>query len=58
MKKFVSIILPTYNEKENIKRPINHILRNVSYPLEIIVVDDDSPDKTWHAVEKIRALKS
>jgi len=49
----VSIILPTYNERENIRELIDSILSNLMLPIEIIVVDDDSPDKTWEIVEKI-----
>lgn len=47
----VSVILPTYNEKENIKELIDNILANLQLSAEIIVVDDDSPDKTWEIVE-------
>jgi dolichol-phosphate mannosyltransferase len=43
----VSILLATYNEKENITDMINAILAAVPDPVEIIVVDDDSPDQTW-----------
>ena len=43
----VSIILATYNERDNILETIRHIQEAVSAPLEIIVVDDDSPDQTW-----------
>ena len=43
---FVSIILATYNERENILDTIENIFRFVTFPLEIIVVDDDSPDQT------------
>lgn len=46
----VSIIIPTYNERENIIPLIDAILRFIS-EAEIIVVDDDSPDQTWKAVE-------
>lgn len=42
----VSIILPTYNEAENIIPLIEEINRVVTFPHEIIVVDDDSPDGT------------
>ncbi|MEM3000935.1 MAG: glycosyltransferase [Candidatus Nitrosocaldus sp.] len=49
----VSIILPTYNERENIVELINEIRRNLGHSVEIIVVDDDSPDGTWQEVEKI-----
>ncbi|MDH5719958.1 MAG: glycosyltransferase [Spirochaetia bacterium] len=54
----ISIILPTYNEKENIKAIIEEISKNVKkIKHEIIVVDDNSPDKTYEAARKI-ALKN
>ncbi|MFQ6014167.1 MAG: polyprenol monophosphomannose synthase [Anaerolineae bacterium] len=49
----VSVILPTYNERENIGPLIAAIHENVPEPTQIIVVDDDSPDRTWQAVEEI-----
>lgn len=42
----VSIILATYNERENIVDMVRAIAANVSDPLEVIVVDDNSPDQT------------
>lgn len=43
----VSIILATYNEGENIQDMIRAILSALPDPVEIIIVDDDSPDQTW-----------
>jgi dolichol-phosphate mannosyltransferase len=43
----VSIILATYNECENISAIITAIFSSLPDPLEIIVVDDNSPDLTW-----------
>jgi dolichol-phosphate mannosyltransferase len=43
----VSIILATYNESENICDMIAAILAQVPDPVEVIVVDDNSPDQTW-----------
>ncbi|MGE5223977.1 MAG: polyprenol monophosphomannose synthase [Omnitrophica WOR_2 bacterium] len=43
----VSIILATYNESENIKEMIAAILSYLPDPIEVIVVDDNSPDRTW-----------
>lgn len=43
----VSIILATYNESENIGDMLQAILTSVPDPVEIIVVDDNSPDQTW-----------
>lgn len=42
----ISIILPTYNEAQNILPLIQAIDRLIKQPHEIIVVDDDSPDGT------------
>jgi len=51
----VSIILPTYNEKENVKTVIEEIIRTVEDIQEIIVVDDNSPDGTCNIVEQMAA---
>ena len=47
----VSVILPTYNERESIADLVLAISNYVEPPPEIIVVDDDSPDKTWAIVD-------
>ena len=50
----LSVIVPTYNERENISRLIERlssILRKERIPFEIIVMDDDSPDGTAAVVE-------
>ncbi len=51
MKPFVMI--PTYNEKENIAILINKILSLKIKNLHIVVADDNSPDGTWEIVEQI-----
>lgn len=48
-----SVILPTYNERENIGRLIEEIFATLGDGTEIIVVDDNSPDGTWQKVEEI-----
>jgi dolichol-phosphate mannosyltransferase len=47
----VSVVLPTYDERENIGVLIERILAAVDRPVEVIVVDDDSPDGTWQVVQ-------
>jgi len=47
----VSVVLPTYNEADNIIPLIREILSYIPRESEILVVDDDSPDRTWEAVE-------
>lgn len=48
----LSIIIPTYNESQNILRLIDSIRNNLPHDLnyEIIIVDDDSPDRTGKIV--------
>jgi dolichol-phosphate mannosyltransferase len=43
----VSIVLATFNERENILETIRGIFENLGPLTEVIVVDDDSPDETW-----------
>ena len=51
MNKYVSIILPTYNEENNILSIINEIIdRNKFYNIEIIIIDDNSKDNTENLV--------
>ncbi|HEX9902350.1 MAG TPA: polyprenol monophosphomannose synthase [Acidobacteriota bacterium] len=49
----LSVILPTYNEKDNIEPLIRSVLKNTPHRTEVIVVDDDSPDGTWRLVERL-----
>jgi dolichol-phosphate mannosyltransferase len=49
----VSIVLATYNERENILDTIQSIFDHVKDPVEVIVVDDDSKDETWKLVENL-----
>ena len=48
-----SIIFPTYNEALNIEELINRTHSSLPNNKEIIVVDDDSPDKTWEIAKNI-----
>ena len=50
MKTFV--VIPTYNEAENIESLIKEIL-NLNLDIHIVVVDDDSPDGTWKIVKNM-----
>jgi dolichol-phosphate mannosyltransferase len=51
----LSVILPTYNERENLSEllaRIDHALLGSCF--EVILVDDDSPDRTWAAARKFQ----
>jgi dolichol-phosphate mannosyltransferase len=56
----VSIIVPTYNESQNILAILKSIEQNLpkNKPVETIVVDDNSPDGTGNIVEEyIKTVK-
>jgi len=53
----VAVIIPTYNEKENIKKTIDLIKKSVPKIL-IYVVDDNSPDNTQEIVRKMSQKKN
>jgi dolichol-phosphate mannosyltransferase len=51
----VSVVIPTYNEKENILELVSEIVgifKSKKIIYEIIVVDDDSPDKGGYVAKK------
>ena len=49
----VSVIVPTYNEADNIVEVIDRLRRVLGgEPHEIIIVDDDSPDGTWQLARR------
>ncbi len=52
-----SLVIPTYNECANIKnivRILNHLLHEaIPGNYELIVVDDDSPDRTWEVAHSL-----
>jgi dolichol-phosphate mannosyltransferase len=52
----VSLVLPTYNERDNLAPLLERLTSALDrYEHEIIVVDDDSPDRTWEEAERLRA---
>jgi glycosyltransferase involved in cell wall biosynthesis len=54
----LTVILPTYNERENVPILIEGILRHVTTPVQVLVVDDNSPDGTWQVVEEIATAET
>jgi len=44
------VIIPTYNEKENIVRIIEAVMHQ-DYPFDVLIIDDSSPDGTAEIVE-------
>ena len=50
------VIIPTYNERENIVRMIETVF-SLAHPFHILVVDDGSPDGTADLVKNLMANK-
>jgi dolichol-phosphate mannosyltransferase len=46
------VVIPTYNELENVREIVPAVLR-LPHPLEVLVVDDNSPDGTAGAVKEM-----
>ncbi|MCK4891161.1 MAG: glycosyltransferase, partial [Candidatus Pacebacteria bacterium] len=55
-KKEISIVIPAYNEAENLPllcAEITSIMKNITDDYEIIIVNDGSSDKTQEVIEKL-----
>ena len=50
----VSVVIPTYNRAQTIKRSIMSVLNQTYKNIEIIVVDDCSTDKTKDIIDEIK----
>lgn len=48
----IMVVIPTYNERENIGQLIDQIMR-LKYDIHVLVVDDNSPDGTGDEVRQI-----
>ena len=53
MKMKAFVMIPTYNEKENIGQLISRIFNLNIKNLHVVVADDNSPDGTWKIVREI-----
>lgn len=50
----LSLILPTYNERDNLAPLLGRLHATLApYAYEIIIVDDNSPDRTWEEAERL-----
>merc|ERR1712178_440275 len=55
----ISVILPTYNERENLPLIIYLLMKcsqENSIPMEVIIVDDASPDGTQERVKELQKI--
>ena len=49
----ISVVIATYNGSDFIREQIDSILRGITLPFEIIIVDDNSTDNTINILEEI-----
>ena len=47
------VIIPTYNEKENVERMIRKVF-SLDFPFHLLIVDDGSPDGTANIVKSLQ----
>ena len=48
------VIIPTYNEKENIERMVRKVM-SLTEPFHVLIVDDGSPDGTAQIVKSLKS---
>ena len=56
MNNIVSVLVPVFNEQENVKQLVDEILDAVKaekYKFEILLVNDGSSDDTWNIIKKL-----
>jgi dolichol-phosphate mannosyltransferase len=53
----VWVILPTYNEAENLERIAGAVLENLPASGRVLIVDDNSPDGTGQIADRLAASK-
>jgi len=54
---FFSVIIPTYNRVELLKKAINSVLTQTYKNFEIIIIDNYSNDDTQEVVENFKNIK-
>ncbi|HEX3019327.1 MAG TPA: glycosyltransferase [Chitinispirillaceae bacterium] len=56
----ISMVIPTYNERENIPLLMDDVFKSIigckDINLEVIVVDDNSPDGTGEIVDELSKI--
>jgi dolichol-phosphate mannosyltransferase len=48
------VIIPTYNEKENVERMIRKVF-SLPYAFDLLIIDDGSPDGTANIVQRLQS---
>ena len=59
MKPYLSIVIPVYNEEENVEpllKKLDQTLKSLNQPAEVIIVDDGSTDRTVQILKEKKPL--
>ena len=48
----IAVVIPTYNEAENLSRMLSSLFE-LPLDLSVLVVDDNSPDGTGHIADEL-----
>ena len=51
----ITIIIPTYNEAQNIQKITEKIMSHQSHDTKILIIDDNSPDGTGQIAENLQS---
>lgn len=49
----VSVVIPTYNAQDTLLRAVHSVLNQSLSDIEVIIVDDASPDQTWEVISDL-----
>ncbi len=49
----ISVVIPTFNRRDLLKRAINSVINQTIKPNEIIVIDNGSTDQTYQMVSSL-----
>jgi hypothetical protein len=52
----VTVIMVTHNAEDTVEYAVTSILQQTWKPLELVIVDDASEDRTWSVVSRLRQL--
>ena len=51
----ISVLIPNYNDSENLEKTIISIIRQKLKPIEILIVDDGSTDNSIQIIKKLKS---
>ena len=56
-KPLVSVIMPVYNAEEYLEEAVDSVIASNYSPLELILVDDGSADRSYHLAQQLAEMQ-